>query len=408
MATDKQTLYQGFMLAQWKVEPLRGQIKAPDGARRHVTPKAMDVLVCLARRPGDTVERLAIFNEVWGQLHHSDEALTHCVSELRRALDDKPERPTFLQTVPKRGYRLVAPVSAISATPQPTTSSDHDKPVGLFARQFQDLRKRKVFQAVAGYPVLAWLLLQIVDFLFEYLLLPLDAPTWLVPAFVVLLALGYPVVIFLVWAVDLTPEGLQLTTSDPGSPPATGLVVLGLGSISLTALALFLYFNAYETPQVTTLRDGTIAASPVENSIAVLRFLNISDDPAINYLCDGLTEELIHELTNLGKIKVAARTAIWPFSTSELQKSDVAGKLKVEKLLEGSIRKDGEQIRVTAQLIDDSGFHLWSESYDREFRRYSRHTKRHCYPGRRRIGRLADGRLRSPIGGAAHLDFVCI
>jgi TolB-like protein/Tfp pilus assembly protein PilF len=144
--------------------------------------------------------------------------------------------------------------------------------------------------------------------------------------------------------------------------------IVGLGSLVLTVAALFLYFNAYEAPQEQGPRDEPVEqrATPVPKSIAVLRFLNIGGNPSIAYLCDGLTEELIHELTNLKTLKVAARTSVWPLATSDLSVKEIIGRLGVEKVLEGSIRSEGEEIRVTAQLIDEDGFHLWSQSYDRE------------------------------------------
>ena len=90
MVALKHALLKGFELDGWKIEPLNGTIRSPDGEETHVTPKAMDVLVCLAARAGDTVERATIFEEVWGSLNHSEESLTHCVGELRKAFHDKP------------------------------------------------------------------------------------------------------------------------------------------------------------------------------------------------------------------------------------------------------------------------------------------------------------------------------
>lgn len=369
MATDKRTLLQGFKLAKWRIQPLTGQIEAPDGSREHVAPKAMEVLVCLARRPGEIVERPVIFKEVWGHLPHSDEALTHCISELRHAFGDKPENPDFLQTVPRRGYRLICNIGDLSLD----DAGDGDAPTvkkgaGFLDRQIQDLRKRKVLQTVVGYPVLAWLIVQVVDVSWQYLLQPLGAPAWLVPSFVVLLALGYPIATFLSWAVDLTPAETHLTNSRENTPQFWGLAIVGIATIAITVAALFTYFNAYEAPEPARAAVGEVevGSAPIPKSIAVLRFLNMSGDPDIGYLGDGLTEELIHELTNLNSIKVAARTSIWPLSISELPVTEIANRLSVEKVLEGSIRSDGGQIRVTAQLIDEKGFHLWSETYDRE------------------------------------------
>ncbi len=319
---NEQTPFEGFTLATWRVEPLQGQIVSPDGKAVHIAPKAMDVLVCLASRPGEVVERSTIFEEVWGKLAWSDEALTHCVSEIRHAFDDKPGKPGILQTIPKRGYRLVAPVNGdVNSDSSGVKAQPIDPDAGFLTRQFQDLRKRKVFQIVLGYPVFAWLLVQIVDVIWQYLLEPLGTPGWIAPTFVVLVALGYPVAIFLAWAVDLTPEGVKFTTGERGKPPIAGLTILGVGSVSITLLALFLYFNTQINMRAPTQGkpDVVRTMSPLQKSIAVLRFVNLSNNPDLQHISDGLTEELIHELTNLSALKVAARTTVWAISGSAMQ-----------------------------------------------------------------------------------------
>ena len=217
MANSDHKLMQGFKLAGWQIQPSNGVIESPDGKRGHLTPKAMAVLVCLARRPGEVVDRLEIFNAVWGDLPHSNESLTHCLSELRHAFGDRAADPHFFQTIPKRGYRLIADVDASADVHlEPLPAAKIAKDSGFLATQLNDLTDRKVLQTALGYPVLAWLLVQILDVLWEYLLRPLGAPEWLVPSFVVLLALGYPVAVFLSWAVDLTPEGMRVTSDENG------------------------------------------------------------------------------------------------------------------------------------------------------------------------------------------------
>ncbi|MDJ0909309.1 MAG: FlgO family outer membrane protein [Woeseiaceae bacterium] len=368
MGTDRHSLLHGFLLDGWRVEPLAGTIQSPDGRSAHVTPKAMDVLVCLASRAGRTVERARIFEEVWGSLKHSEESLTHCVGELRKALGDKPEAPEFVQTVPRRGYRLVAAVSLVSESSATDDSDDSHAEKGFLDRQLGSLRRRKVFQAVLGYPVVAWVLAQIVDFLWEHFLAHLGAPEWLVPTIVVLLAVGYPITVFMAWAVDLTPEGVEVTIEEEGAAsPLAGIAVLGTGSVALAALALVVYFLGYEPPappEPEPQKTTAVDEAPPKDSIAVLRFLNINDDQDIQYLADGLTEELIHELTNLGGLEVKSRTTIWHLPERGWQASEIAEHLDVELVLEGSVRSDQNNVRVTAQLIDRYGYHIWSEAFD--------------------------------------------
>jgi TolB-like protein/tetratricopeptide (TPR) repeat protein/DNA-binding winged helix-turn-helix (wHTH) protein len=362
---SRNLLFDGFSLDGWSIEPLTGQVTSPTGEETHLPPKAMDVLVCLASRHGEVVERTTLFEEVWGSLNWSDEALTHCISEIRHTLHDSVDAPKFLQTIPKRGYRLIAEVVPTAGAAHASAPLAPEGDGGFFPQQFGDLRKRKVFQTVVGYPVLAWLLVQIVDIIWEYLLAPLGAPVWIAPAFVALLALGYPVAVFFAWAVDLTPKGIRLTHTDKSGRPLTGLAAVSIFTVLVAAGALFLYFNALD--EAPTQPTVTADVTPEPQSVAVLRFLNIGDNPALQYLCDGLTEELIHELVNLGGLKVPARTTVWPLSTNEMKAPEIAKLLQVDKVIEGSIRADGEQVRITAQLIDRDGFHIWSEAYDRTF-----------------------------------------
>lgn len=353
----------GFMLAKWRVEPLKGRIEAPDGTVHHLGPTAMDILVCLARNPGKTVERQVLFRDVWGDEPPSDDTLTHHVSEIRHVLGDNAARPRFLKTVPRRGYRLIARVRPLPGSAPKRDSGEK----GFFARQFDDLRKRKVFQIVIGYPVLAWAVVEVLDVAWEYFLQPLGAPDWLVPSVVILIALGYPFAVFLAWAIDLTPEGLRLTKGSTNASRLGSLTALGLVAVLVASVALYLYFDAREpgtAPEPEATR--TLAAEPpAEDSIAVLRFLNIGSDPSASYLGDGLTEELIHKLANLGSIKVASRTSVWPLSDAQLTTTEIARRLNVERVLEGSVRSDGETVRVTAQLTGNDGFHIWSKTFDR-------------------------------------------
>ena len=363
---SRNPLFDGFSLDGWSVVPLTGQVISPTGEESHLPPKAMDVLVCLASRRNEVVERATLFEEVWGTLNWSDEALTRCISEIRHALRDSADAPTFLQTIPRRGYRLIAEVALTTGAPHASTPKESNDDGGSLSHQLGDLRKRKVFQTVLVYPVLAWLLVQIVDVLWEYLLAPLGAPIWIGPTIVALLALGYPIAVFLAWAVDLTPEGIRLTHIDKSGRPLTGLVAVSCATALIAVGALLLYFNSLDHPVVEQ-PVATTDVSAAPSSIAVLRFLNIGNNPAIQYLCDGLTEELIHELVNIGSIKVPARTTVWPLSSEAIGASEIAKLLHVEKVIEGSIRSNGNQVRITAQLIDQDGFHIWSEAYDRTF-----------------------------------------
>jgi DNA-binding winged helix-turn-helix (wHTH) protein len=161
-------LQQGFRLGEFAIHPLRGTASGPDGVH-HVPPMAMEVLLCLARAPGTVVTRRDLLSEVWGDPNRSDEALTHCVSELRHQLGDHREFPTYIQTLPKRGYRLVAPVSELSTsdsgatahaardTPASSASNSHstETPPGGLKGFIDDLQRRKVFRVALVYLICA-------------------------------------------------------------------------------------------------------------------------------------------------------------------------------------------------------------------------------------------------------------
>ncbi len=221
----------GFKLGDREVHPLEGQVTGPRGAR-HVHPKAMEVLLCLAHQPGKVVRREEILDRVWGHRHGSDKALTRCISELRRALDDRERDGRLIDTIPKRGYRLLASTEALEAETD-----------------------------VAG---------------------PSSAPT----------------------------------------------------------------------------------ARP---SVAVLPFANMSGDPDQEYFSDGITEDIITELSRIGSLFVIARNSTFTFKPRRTAIQSVSRELGARYILEGSVRKSGNKIRVTAQLADGtSNQQIWAERYDRE------------------------------------------
>lgn len=223
-------LQHGFRLGGREIRPLEGRILGPDDIR-HVHPKAMEVLLCLAERQGQVVRRDKIIDRVWGHRHGSDNALTRCISELREALTDRNAQNRLIETIPKRGYRLVASVS------------------------------------------------------------PADAPA----------------------------------EADEEQPAVT--------------------------------------AQP---SIAVLPFRNMSGHPEQEYFSDGITEDIITDLSRVGGLFVIARNSTFTFKDRSPTAAEVSRKLGVRYVLEGSVRRARDRIRVTAQLTDAStGAQIWAERYDR-------------------------------------------
>ena len=236
--------------------------------------------------------------------------------------------------------------------------------MGLIA----ELKRRNVIRVGLAYLVLSWLLLQIADVLFEALRLD-DAALSVV---LIILALGFiPVVIF-AWVYELTPEGVkresevdrgQSITRETGHRLNVVIVVLLAAAVALFAFDRFAPRDTEATPAT---QGASIAAHGVPRSIAVLPFADMSPEGDQAYFGDGIAEELLNVLAQVDGLKVAARTSSFKFRGDEHDIVEIGNALKVAAVLEGSVRKAGDQVRITAQLIDVAGgYHLWSETYDR-------------------------------------------
>ena len=201
---------------------------------------------------------------------------------------------------------------------------------------FSELKRRNVFKVGSAYVVVAFVLAQVAD-----LVLPtFNAPDWVNQTIFFMLALGFPIALFLAWAFELTPAGIK---PDPG----------------LKAI------EALDQPEPQEKAKPSRSAPP-EASIAVLPFVNLSSDAEQEYFSDGISEELLNLLTKISKMHVTARTSSFQFKGKNVSISKVGKVLGVSHVLEGSVRKSGNQVRITAQLIEvATGFHKWSETYDR-------------------------------------------
>jgi TolB-like protein/Flp pilus assembly protein TadD len=228
------------------------------------------------------------------------------------------------------------------------------------------------------YSAVAWLLLQVSDTLGP----ALHLPEWFVSAVAFLLILGFPVSVIFAWAFDLTPEGLKAETkADPAAPEA-GQTVRKSNHIVVAALVLALSYFVIDkvvfnsgrdtagtstADQVAQQQSAEIESAKADNSIAVLPFVNMSSDEEQEYFSDGLSEELLNLLARIPELNVASRTSSFSFKDKDLEIPEIASRLKVAHVLEGSVRKHGNQLRITAQLTQaDNGYHLWSETYDRQ------------------------------------------
>jgi len=238
---------------------------------------------------------------------------------------------------------------------------------------FEELKRRNVFRVGAAYLLLAWVLIQVTDTVGPALKLP----DWTLALVTWLSIIGLPLVLFLAWAFEVTPEGLKREedvdrsvsiTTDTGR--RINYVVIGLLVVAVLLLLgdKFSATNEVDSEMTELATDeGADVVEASYDSIGVLPFVNMSGDPEQEYFSDGIAEELLNALAKLKNLQVAARTSSFAFKGQNQDVTEIGRQLNVDTLLEGSVRKSGSKLRITAQLIDtDDGYHLWSETYDRE------------------------------------------
>src|SRR5437764_4060815 len=227
---------------------------------------------------------------------------------------------------------------------------------------FTELRRRNVYKVAVAYAVISWLLIQAAS-----ILLPtFEAPPWVMKILVVLLALGFFFSVFISWAFKMTPEGMKRTADiSPGdvipywSKRKFAAVIV---SVALLATGL-LVFELLRAPR------STITSKSDNKSIAVLPLLNESGDPKDEYFSDGLSEELIAALAQIRELKVIGRSSSFRFKDRKEESKTIGEKLGVATLLEGTVRKQGERVRIVAELINAAdGIELWTRTFDRELK----------------------------------------
>ncbi len=260
-----------FRLDDWYVDPAAGRISR-QGAEVRLEPKVMALLVLLAKHAGEVMSREAIEAEIWKDVVVGYDALASTVIKLRKALGDSSRQPRYIETVSKKGYRLIAPV-------RDTHSAETQ---GVPSAPFRESRKYKL-------PALA----------------------------------------------------------------ATGVLVL------LFVLIAFLKHDEPHQPE---------QPPPAQQAaLMVLPFTNLSDDPQQEYFSDGITQDLIIDLSRYSRLKVISQRTTFSYKTRTIDLKTLSGELGVQYVVEGSIRRDGKHIRVNVQLIDtQSGINLWAERYDRQ------------------------------------------
>jgi TolB-like protein len=252
-----------------------------------------------------------------------------------------------------------------------------------------ELKRRHVYRVAVAYVVLAWLLLQVVNNLAPALRLP----DWTATLVVVLLLVGFPITLLATWARELAP-------ADSGSPKTAvakldyaliGALAVVIGLISYQQLAPSQIARPAESEESGVAAARAAAASRVGTiSVAVLPFANLSTDPEQEFFSDGMTEEITAVLAKIPDLRVVARTSAFQFKDQNRDVQAIAQALKATHLIEGSVRRAGTRMRITAQLINaDNGASIWAETYDREFA--------DVFAIQEEIARAIAGALRMPL-----------
>jgi len=231
---------------------------------------------------------------------------------------------------------------------------------------FAELKRRNVYKVAVAYAVVGWLLVQVTTQVFPIF----EIPNWALRLIVLAIVIGFPIALVLAWAFELTPEGIKRTEDvDPAQMRTKShawiyIVVVGAAvSIGLFFLGRYIIGNK-TTPRLSEAATGS---SIPQKSIAVLPFENLSHDQENAYLADGIQEEILTRLANVSELKVISRTSAAKFRSSPDNLREIAGKLGVANILEGSVQKSADQVRINVQLINATiDAHLWADTYDRK------------------------------------------
>jgi TolB-like protein/Flp pilus assembly protein TadD len=227
---------------------------------------------------------------------------------------------------------------------------------------FAELKRRNVYKVAIAYAVVAWLLMQVASQIFPFF----EIPNWAVRLVVLLLVIGFPVAVILAWAFELTPEGIKRTEDVDLSKSVRRKTGRKLDFFIIAVLLLVIAILVFQRlrPNVSP-----AVSSSLEKSIAVLPFDNLSEEKANAYFADGMQDEILTKLASVGDLKVISRKSTAKYKSTPEDLKTVARELGVATVLEGSVQRAGDRVRVNVQLLDThTDTHLWAKSYDRDLK----------------------------------------
>jgi TolB-like protein/DNA-binding winged helix-turn-helix (wHTH) protein/Tfp pilus assembly protein PilF len=361
----QQSLLKGFYLQDLLIEPATGRVSGP-GFETHLKPKAAEVLLYLAERPCELVERDELLRAVWGENAGSPEALTRVISDLRSCCKDHAGNPSVIQTVPRRGYRLLQ-------QPRPVDEPEPVSETGVFQAPddgsfIGDLMRRGVVQAAAAYLVFSWLLIQVADAVTP----TLNLPAWF-PAVITYAAIGgFPIVLVLAWMLERSEGRWLLDRGRQTGKMLSGLernylsimMAYGIAAVGALTYQLTVGFEVPESTSVVAVDEESLM--PIRpNSIAVLPFLNVDGSEQTQILANGLVDDVITSLARVPGLLVSSRGDAFTLDPNT-PSARVRERLRVAHFLEGSVQIEDGTMRVILQLIDtDTKFHIMSRSIER-------------------------------------------
>jgi len=235
---------------------------------------------------------------------------------------------------------------------------------------FQELKRRNVYRVATVYAIVGWLIIQVADVTFPYL----GLPEWLVAALIVITLTGFPIAVALAWLFEMSPNGMVRTGSkkatdnpypDRKKKPLTSTIAIVVLLVLLAGQ--FIYFSFLRNPGNEAQAASSTTLSMPSNSIAVLPFVNMSEEKDNQYFSDGVMEAILNNLSMIQDLKVVSRTSVEKYRNQEKNIEEIATELEVANILAGSVQRIGDQVRITAQLISgDKDEHIWAASYDRQ------------------------------------------
>lgn len=360
-------LNKGFVLGDWQVEPLAGRLSRGDHSI-HVEPKVMEVLVCLSKHAGETVSREQLLNEVWDGVVVSEEVLTRAISELRSLLGDTAREKRYVKTLPKRGYSLITPIEMASDQAAPkvssgTQSDNSEKKSSSFARAESTSNQSETAFGHRAEPTpterrqqdkTPWPVL-VIQQLIRFLQSILRTASKLV-LLVVLLVVG-----LIIFSISNDDDASVIITSDDAKTQELIDHVLQRIENTLDEPEDGSNARASQIP-----RPAAPPEAPQVQTIAVLPFVDLSAQTDQAYFADGVSEDIRNALIGSKDLRVVARTSSRVFKDQVLDVREIGKQLSAQVLVEGTVRIQGQQVRVTVQLTDtESGFPIWAGSFDR-------------------------------------------